>query len=121
MTKSKTQKVKVKVEDVKEVKEGKISKSSLDEFIERLGKIAEETADKLGLRTKKPNDYYVSYCFRKEDDTLEFGSACFGTNVNPFAKCGFGMRMLEDKIKSENHIKSEVIILNVIKLGLGEN
>lgn len=81
MTKSKTQKVKVK--DVKEVKEGKISKSSLDEFIERLGKIAEETSDKLGLRTEKPNDYYVSYCFRKEDDSIEFGSACFGTNVNP--------------------------------------
>ena len=120
MTKSKTQKVKVEdVKKVNEVKE-KISKSSLDEFIERLGKIAEETADKLGLRTEKPNDYYVAYCFRKEDDSVEFGSACFGTNVNPFAKCGFGMRMLEDKIKQDNHIKSEVIILNVIKLGLGE-
>ena len=117
MTKSKTQKVRVKVEDVKEVKKGKISKSSLDEFFERLGKIAEETADKLGIRTEEPNDYYVSFCYRKEDDSIEFGSCAFGTNVNPFAKCGFGMRMLEDKIKTDHNIKGEVIILNVMKLG----
>lgn len=43
-----------------------------------------------------------------------------GPMLTPFAKCGVGMRILGDKIKQDNHIKSEVIILNVIKLGLGE-
>ena len=114
MTKSKTQKVKVNVDDVK--KEEKKAKGPLDDFFAQLEKAVEETADKLGIRTDEPNDYYVAFCYKK-DGQMEFGGASFGTNVNPFARCGYGLRMLEDKIKMDYKIEGKVIILNVIKLG----
>ena len=117
MTKSKTQKVKAKAVDVKE-KKGITEKevnSALDGFFDQLKKVVEETADELGIHTKENHDYYVAYCYVK-DGELRYGGGTYGTNINPFAKMGLGLRLIKEKIKFEKNIDGDVTILNVIKL-----
>lgn len=112
---TKTQKVKVNKENVKEQTEEIKLPKELDTFFERLKKEVEDTASKLGLTTKEPHDYYIVYVYEKEGKTT-IGHSSFTSNLNPYAKHGYGLMAFAQKVQMEKDIKSEVHVLNVIKL-----
>lgn len=92
---TKTQKVKVNKENVKE-EEVKLPKE-LGNFFEKLKKEVEETASKLGLTTKDVHDYYIVYVYEK-DGGVKIGHSAFTSNLNPYAKHGYGLMALAQKI-----------------------
>ena len=117
--KTKVQDVKVKKENVKQPtplitdKE----KATLDGFFEKLKNSVVETAKELNLATEKPQDYYVAYAYKDEDGDTHFASQAMTTNLNLYAKHGYGLTMLADRFKAEHpQAKGDVIILNIVKL-----
>lgn len=123
MTKGKTQKVKVKLSDApkpgkdKEIKQSftEDEKNALGGFFDALKKSLIETADKMGLSTKENHSYYVAFCYVNDGQNVYDGVA-LNTNLNLYERHGYGLKLLSQKLKSDNNIESDVVILNVVRL-----
>ena len=115
----KVQEVKVKKENVKQPTElfTDKEKATLDGFFEKLKNSVVETAKELNLATEKPQDYYVAYAYKDGNGDTRFASQAMTTNLNLYAKHGYGLTMLADRFKAEHpHAKGDVVILNIVKL-----
>jgi len=119
----KTQEVKVKMDEgIKKIKEVEDTqtftekeKKALDGFFEQLKKSVMETSEAMGLSTKENHSFYVSFCYVDEGKTV-FDAIALETNLNLYERHGYDIKLLSSKIKNDHNIKSDVVILNVVKL-----
>ena len=88
----------------------------INDFFSGLKSQMDKAVQELGLRVDKPCDYYVVFSGINDDGRLTIKSTTIGTNLNPYAPTGIGMKMLAKDLEKTYNLKN-VSIINLIKLG----